>query len=126
MNATLIWGTRIVILALLAYSVAVYFEQRTRLVTGRVRFFLTLGISLDIIATALMVTGSPNSPFTLHGLLGYSSLLGMLVDAGLIWRHYLREGSDSPIPRRLHLYTRLAYFWWVAAFITGALLVLIK
>ncbi len=126
MNATLLWGTRIVILALCAYSVAVFFEQRTHLVIGRVRFFLTLGISLDILATALMISGSSNSPFSLHGFLGYSSLLGMLVDAGLIWRHFLRQGSASPIPQGLHLYTRLAYLWWVAAFITGALLVLIK
>jgi len=126
MNTTLVWGTRIVILALCAYSVAVYFEQRTRLVVGRVRLFLTLGVALDILATTLMIAGSSNSPFTLHGILGYSSLLGMLVDAALIWRHYLRSGAESPIPRRLHLYTRVAYLWWVAAFITGALLVLLK
>lgn len=120
------WGTRIVILALLAYSVGVYFEQRTRLVGGRVRLFLTLGIGLDILATALMIAGSSNSLFTLHGLLGYSSLAGMLTDAALIWRHFLRHGPGEPISRRLHLYTRLAYLWWVCAFVTGALLVMLK
>lgn len=120
------WGTRIVILALIAYSVGVYFEQRTRRVGGRVRLFLTLGIVLDIFATALMIAGSSNSPFTLHGILGYSSLAGMLTDAVLIWRHYLRHGDEEPISLRLHLYTRIAYLWWVCAFVTGALLVVLK
>jgi hypothetical protein len=30
------------------------------------------------------------------------------------------------VPRGLHLFTRAAYLWWVAAFITGGLLVAMR
>jgi len=126
MNILLVYGTRIVIFALIAYTIAVLTEQRTRRVSNRVLWFLTAGITLDITATILMISGSSNTPFTLHGLLGYSSLGGMLVDTILIWRHRLQKGSQTEVPKHLHLYSRYAYIWWILAFITGALLVLFK
>jgi len=126
MNILLVYGTRIVIFALIAYTIAVLTEQRTRHVSNRVLWFLTAGLILDITATVFMITGSGNTPFTLHGMLGYSSLGGMLVDTIFIWRHRLRQGSQTEVPNKLHLYSRYAYIWWILAFITGALLVLLK
>lgn len=119
MNLFLSIGTKIVVLALVAYSVAIFTEQRKRHVTNRVLLFLTAGVLLDITATAFMIAGSSNTPFTLHGILGYSSLLAMLIDASLLWRYRLAHGNDTPVARGLHLYSRLAYIWWVLAFITG-------
>lgn len=126
MNLSLILGTRIVILALIAYSVGIITEQRKQIVSNVVLGFLTAGIILDITATAFMIIGSSNTPFTLHGLLGYSSLAAMLVDTILIWRHRIRSGRTEKVGPGLHLYSRLAYIWWILAFITGGLLVLMK
>jgi hypothetical protein len=126
MNTLLTYGTRIVVFALIAYGIAVITEQRRKLITNTVTTFMTAGIILDITATALMIAGSSNTPFTLHGLLGYSSLLGMLIDTILIWRHRLKAGAGKMVPNRLHLYSRFAYMWWVLAFITGGALVLFK
>ncbi|RME27553.1 MAG: hypothetical protein D6800_04925, partial [Candidatus Zixiibacteriota bacterium] len=77
MNSTLIAGTIIVQLALVAYTIGTVVLQRRKSPTRRALQFLTLGVVFDITATACMITGSPNSPFTVHGMLGYSSLLGM-------------------------------------------------
>ena len=74
----------------------------------------------------LMTAGSENPAFTLHGLLGYSSLTGMLTDAILLWNLRIRRGVKSKVPKGLHLYTRAAYSWWIPAYITGALIVIIK
>ncbi|TFH01297.1 MAG: hypothetical protein E4H13_05305 [Calditrichales bacterium] len=126
MNIFLVYGTRIVILALIAYSIAVITEQRTRRVSNRVIWFLSAGIILDITATGLMISGSGNTPFTLHGILGYSSLAGMLIDTVLIWRHRIHEGATIEVPKKLHIYSRYAYIWWILAFITGGMLVLLK
>jgi len=126
MNTLLTYGTRIVVFALIAYSVAVFTEQRRKLITNTVTTFMTAGIILDITATVFMITGSSNTPFTLHGFLGYSSLLGMLIDTILIWRHRLYAGAGTAVPVRLHLYSRYAYIWWVLAFLTGGALVLFK
>jgi hypothetical protein len=119
-------GATIVVLALASYTLAIVPEQRRRLVTPRVLFFLTLGVLLDVTATAFMILGSSKGAFTLHGALGYSSLAAMIVDTALIWRLARRVPLDAPVPDGLHLYTRVAYLWWVAAFVTGGLLVAMR
>jgi len=119
-------GAGIVIFALLAYSLSILTEQRLKLVTPFVLRFLTIGIILDITATAFMIIGSSNSAFSLHGILGYSSLAAMLIDTILIWRFHLATKSGTIVPKGLHLYSRFAYAWWVIAFITGLMLVVFK
>lgn len=123
MNPLLQTGTIIVIFALISYSIAIITEQRKGLASRKVLLFLSVGVLLDIIATTFMILGSSKGGFTLHGFIGYSSLLGMFIDAVLMWRHQQKNGFDSPIPMGLHLYSRYAYIWWVSAFITGGLLV---
>jgi hypothetical protein len=70
-----------------------------------------------------MIIGSEHSPFTLHGILGYSSLAAMLIDTVAIWRFRLARGGEVVVPRGLHLYSRIAYTWWILAYITGGLIV---
>lgn len=125
MNVLLMIGSFVVTLALIAYSIGVLTEQRTHKLGLRVMRFITIGIILDIVATTFMILGSPNSPFTLHGFLGYSALAVMLVDVILIWRLKINKGIDAEVPKGLHLYSRYAYAWWVIAFITGGLMVII-
>jgi hypothetical protein len=123
MNLYLQLGTSIVILALTSYSIAIITEQRTKIISRKVLIFLTLGVCLDIVATTFMIIGSSKGGFTLHGLLGYSSLIGMLTDSILIWRSKSKNGINSVVPKNIHVYSRYAYVWWVLAFITGGLLV---
>jgi hypothetical protein len=126
MNPSLMAGTRIVVLALIFYSVGILTEQRKRRITHPVLIALTIGIITDITATVLMIIGSPNSPFTLHGLLGYSALAAMLIDTISIWHFRLKKGKDIAVTKHLHLYSRYAYIWWVVAFVSGSLPVILK
>lgn len=126
MKPILIAGTTIVNLALISYSVFIYSERKAKQPTKKVLTFLTIGVILDITATICMITGSSNSPFSVHGILGYSSLAGMLTDAVLIWRTRITEGKDGKISPAVHKYSLVAFCWWVAAYITGALLVFLK
>ncbi len=126
MNPTLIIGTRIVVLALVFYSIGIITEQRKRHITNLVLIALTIGIILDITATAFMIIGSPNSPFTLHGFLGYSALAAMLIDTIFVWRFSLANGNDVVVSKPLHQYSRYAYIWWLVAFVSGSLLVMFK
>jgi len=73
-----------------------------------------------------MIIGSPNSPFTIHGFLGYSALAGILIDTILAWRFFLRTNWLIHVPNSLHNYSRIAYSWWVVAFISGGLMVMLK
>ena len=126
MNHYSMTGAGIVIFALLSYSLSIITEQRKKLVTPFVLRFLTIGIVLDITATIFMIIGSSNSAFTLHGILGYSSLAGMFLDTILIWRFHLSSKPGTFVPQKLHSYSRYAYAWWVIAFITGLMLVVFK
>jgi len=116
----------VVTLALISYSIAILTEQKKRKVINLVLTFLTLGVVLDVSATAMMIIVSENSPFSLHGILGYSSLTAMLIDAVLLWRFRKKHGPDTKVTRPVHLYSRIAYIWWVAAYITGTLMVMLK
>lgn len=123
MNIYLQTGTTVVVFALISYSTGIIKEQRTLKISSHVITFLTLGVTLDILATTLMIIGSDKGGLTLHGFIGYSSLLGMLLDTVFIWIRRVKYGLGSKIPKLLHLYSRYAYLWWVIAFITGGLLV---
>jgi hypothetical protein len=126
MNLFLRLGTSIVMLALALYSVAIITEQRKKIISKTVLWFLTLGVLLDITATTFMILGSSKGGFSLHGFIGYSSLAAMFIDAVLIWRQKSKSGINSAVPKGLHLYSRYAYIWWVLAFITGGLLVALR
>lgn len=125
MAPILIAGTVIVNFALIFYSIGIITEQRGHRVTSKVMTFLVLGVIFDVTATVCMIVGSPNPPFSLHGILGYSSLTGMLIETILARRHRTRQG-DGEVPRGLHLYSRIAYIWWILAYLTGAFLVMSK
>jgi len=121
LNPILIRAVVVVTFALIFYSVGVITEQRKSAVSKWVALFVTAGVLLDIASTTLMIVGSTNIPITVHGVIGYTALLAMLVDAILIWRHWLMRGSIK-VPRGLHIYTRIAYSWWVIVYIAGAII----
>ena len=123
MGPILTAGVITVQLALISYGVGIISEQRSHRVTLRTLNWLRVGVLFDLVATSLMIAGSSRGPFTLHGLLGFSSLTAMIIETSLAWRHHARHG-DALVPGWLHTYSRLAYGWWIAAYFTGAYLVM--
>lgn len=123
MKTASILGSIIVTLALIFYSIGFAKERREKHVSSGILVYYTIGILLDITATIFMIIGSSKGILTLHGLIGYSSLLGMLTDTCLLWKYNLQNGPVKPVSKSLHLYSLIAYSWWVIAYITGGLLV---
>ena len=122
MNHISMIGAGVVMGALVSYSIAIITELHFSRLSRRVMIFITLGIVLDITATACMIAGSTKGVFTLHGLLGYSALLLMLVNTVLVWRLRIQSGDGAYVHHKMYVYSRIAYIWWVAAFITGGCL----
>jgi len=123
MKTVSIIGSMVVTIALIFYSIGFAKERRQKLVTSGVLLFYTIGVTLAITATIMMIIGSSKSMLTFHGFIGYSSLLGMLTDTFLLWRHNLKLGSELKVSKNLQIYSRIAYIWWIIAYITGGLLV---
>jgi len=126
MKTVSIIASFVVTLALIFYSIGFTKENRRKIVTGHVLLFYTIGVCLDIAATILMIIGSSKGMLTVHGMIGYSSLLGMITDTILLWRFNLGHGPDTEVSRGLSIYTRIVFTWWVIAYITGGLLVAIS
>lgn len=122
MNTLSTIGASIVTLALISYSIGIISEQVSKKIIPRVLTFITLGVILDVTATVFMILGSQNSPFTVHGFIGYSALFIMLIELVRIWRSYKKLGMGAEVPKSVHLYSRYAYIWWVVAYITGSLI----
>lgn len=124
MNPLSIVGAFLITLALLFYGISSIAVQRFKIVTPPVLTFITLGVLTDLVAVTFMIIGSDKGAFTPHGILGYTATLTMIVDVGLMWQIYLKSGFDSVINKSVLLYSKIAYGWWVIAYITGSLLVL--
>jgi uncharacterized repeat protein (TIGR03987 family) len=116
----------IVNLALITYSIGVITEQRKKTISNKTLGFLTVGVVFDCAATVCMIIGSSTEGITLHGILGYSALLVMLTDGILWWKFRLKNAQETAVPKKLHLYSRYAYYWWVIAYITGAIIVAVR
>jgi hypothetical protein len=126
MNPLAVIGAFIITLALLSYGISNIAVNRFKIVTPGILIFLTLGVVLDIVAVIFMIVGSDKSAFTLHGILGYSAMLTMILDMILIWQCYFKNGFDSIISNSVLLYSKIAYAWWLIVYITGSLLVIWK
>jgi len=126
MNFLAVVGAFIITLALLSYGIGSIAVVRFKIVTPGVLIFLVLGVLLDFVAVAFMIIGSSKGAFTLHGYLGYSAMLTMIINLILIWWWYLKNGFDTIISNSIILYSKIAYAWWLIVYITGSLLVIWK
>jgi hypothetical protein len=105
--------------ALIFYTLFIIFEGKDLRATTRVLLLITFAVLFDITATACMMIGTTRTYFTFHGIIGYIGLLLMIIDFILLLKHRVKNSVDRLISRPLLLYSKIAYFWWLAAFITG-------
>ncbi len=126
LNMLLIIGMSIVSAAFILYTLAYYLECRSRILSYKVLGFFTAGVFFDFTATVFMILVSRNMSITPHGILGYTALMAMLGDVILLQLQRKRKGLNAEIPKNLHIYSTVAYFWWITAFSAGGLLVMLS
>lgn len=119
MPVVIIAGIILVHLALIFYILFIINENKQRRATTAVVTLITLAVIFDISATSCMMIGTTKTFFTFHGSMGYAGLLMMIIDAVLIWKHKLQKGTELIFSKGLNLYSKLAFAWWMIAFITG-------
>lgn len=114
-------GIIFVHLALILYTLFIIFENRKQKTTKSVLVFIILAVIFDITATICMMIGTTRTYFTFHGIMGYIGLLLMVTDAVLLWKYKSKYGSEILISKSLNIFSKIAYVWWIIAFITGVL-----
>ena len=125
MNPITITGAFIVTLSLLSYGIGSISVLRFKMVSPNVLWFLTAGLILDIVAIICMSIGADTNSFSFHNFLGFSALLVMMLEVILIWRTYLKKKLYADIDEKLIAYSRIAISWWIIAYITGSLMVIV-
>ena len=126
MPSIIVAGVILIHTALILYSVFFYKERKYKRATNGLLIFITLAVSFDISATVCMMIGAKEMFFTLHGMLGYTALLIMIIDAILIWKHKIKFGSETQFSNNLNRYSMFAYIVWIVAFATGEYLAIIS
>lgn len=124
MNPISLAGAFVITFSLLSYGIGSISLQRFKVVSTGVLVYLTIGIVLDLIAATLMIIGSRHTPFSLHGFLGLSAILVMFIDVVILWRYFSKKGSEATVSKPLLLYSKLAYLWWIIAYLTGSVLII--
>ena len=114
-------GIFFVHLALVLYTLFIIYESKHQKTTKSVLFLISLAVIFDIVATTCMMIGTTRTYFTFHGIMGYTGLLLMIVDAVLLWKFKLKYGMETIISKSLNLFSKIAYGWWIIAYITGVL-----
>jgi hypothetical protein len=107
--------------ALIFYTLFILFESKRQRADNLVLLLITFAVLFDITATACMMIGTTRTYFTFHGIIGYIGLLLMIIDFILLLRYRRKFGTETLISKPLYLYSKIAYFWWLAAFITGVI-----
>ncbi len=122
MEPRIVAGTIFITLAMIAFSIAVYKERKKRLITNLIVGLLVTGTVFDITATTLMSIGAKSSPFTLHGILGYTGMGAMVLITIFSWRALSVNGSNQPVSQKLHVAIGYVYLLWMVTYIIGAII----
>lgn len=125
MNPTLLAGICIVNLALVSYTVAIVIQRRKKLMTRNVLTFLTIGIIFDVTSTICMIIGAGHI-ITVHGVIGYSSLAGMVADTIFSYSYVRKNGMNATVTKTFNRWSGIAWFYWILAYITGVIIVAMK
>lgn len=121
MSKVTIAGIIFVNIALILYTLFIIYENKIRKTNKTVLLFISLAVIFDIAATVCMMIGTTRTYFTFHGIMGYIGLFLMIVDTVLLWNFKVKYGAEILISKSLNTFSKLAYGWWIIAFITGVL-----
>jgi hypothetical protein len=121
MNTFLFAGMIAVTAALIFYSIFILQKKKNAFLNVRICTILSFGVIFDITGTILMIIGSKKIPLTVHGIIGYTALAGMIIETLLMWR-YLLKYKNREIRKSLNMYTLIAYSWWLIAYFAGGAL----
>ncbi len=126
MSPILTAGVSIVNLALIFYTISTVILIRKKTISKTYLSFLTFGVIFDITATICMIIAAPNKGITLHGLVGYSALIAMVADLIFCYRYSNKYGNKQLVSKSLKNVSVIIYVYWLLAYITGAIIVMLR
>jgi len=119
-NLFLMVGISIVNIALISYSIFFFMKKGKAFKFINV-IYLFIGVLLDFVSTLLMIIGSSKGLITLHGVLGYTALIGMFAELLIVIRTYK---DKIEISNKVKWVTKITYIWWIFVYFAGLIMIL--
>ena len=91
MNTFIMLGVGLVNFALIFYTIFHILKRRDKACMTKSIVTLSIGLFFDISGTIFMILGSDHIKISLHGIIGYVALLGMISDLIIITYHKKRS-----------------------------------
>jgi hypothetical protein len=123
MNKSLYFGVSFASIALIFYSLAFWKNRKSSRINKANCLFQTTGLEFDIAGTIFMIIGSKNIPITVHGMIGYSALLAMILETVLVIKTTMGNKEKT---KMMEIYTWFSYFWWITAYVAGGVIAMIE
>ncbi|MBL7013602.1 MAG: hypothetical protein ISR83_04215 [Candidatus Marinimicrobia bacterium] len=118
MKLLILVGAILITVALVLYTKAMFGILKTKIITKKQLFVLSVGFLSEIVAVACMGAVSTKSIFSAHSLLGYAGALFML--AAIVWGWKTSSNDDEWEATILQYnFYRFVYIFWVISYITG-------
>jgi uncharacterized repeat protein (TIGR03987 family) len=106
-----------IVAALLFYSVAVWWNWLNKRLKPRHLVLFYLGLTCDILATALMRSSVPEITYDLHTIVGLTAL-GLMLMVTVSGTYAVYRNSD-PVLNNFHKVGMPIWFFWVVSWLTG-------
>lgn len=106
--------TSAIMLALIAYTFAVWGEQITKKLKGIFIISFISGFILDTIGTLGMFLNIQGEAPAIHAVLGFTALAGMGIHA--FWAALVWKKNDPASAHNFHRYSKYVYALWLLAF----------
>ena len=123
MNLFLYFGVLFASIALVFYSIFFWKTRNLKEIIKLNCVIQTIGLGFDISGTIFMIIGSKNIPLTVHGILGYSALLAMVIETIVIWKYCITKREKKTV---INIYSYISYMWWISAYIAGGLIAMLE
>lgn len=106
-----------ILLAAALYSVAVFAERRAGVLRPWHLVVFWVGFAVDTTATTLMSMITGGITMDIHGILGVSAILIMLVHS--VWATVVLVRKDEGAARQFHKFSLAVWVLWMVTLVTG-------
>lgn len=107
-------------LAVTAYTTAVFMERKSGCLNRQHIMIFLLGLVFDTTGTTLMSIISDGFTFDIHGLTGAFALILML--AHVVWAIVVYRKGYEKLMRQFHKYSLVVWLIWLIPFISGIIM----
>jgi uncharacterized repeat protein (TIGR03987 family) len=117
MSPTLTAAVATILTAAIIYSIAVFAEQRSGVLKPWHLALFWLGLIFDTIGTTLMSDIAGGFQLNIHGLLGISAIVLMLVHAG--WATIAIVFKQEGVLKKFHSFSSAVWGLWMVSLFSG-------